>query len=245
MNPMTRFASLLRLIPWLVVGSFAWASFSVPPLEGPVMDLASMMAPADRDIVADKVRSLSQMGVAQIQVLTLPSLQGLPIEQASIMITDQWKLGDAKKDNGILILVAKEDRRVRIEVGQGLEGVLPDVVVKRITSDVMMPFFRQGLPSLGILKGVDAIILQINDGQLPRENAPERKSRSKKNLSPLVIFGLFLFVMLFRNFFGIRGHSSRGMGGFGGFGGGFGSSSGGGWSGGGGGFSGGGASDGW
>lgn len=199
------------------------------------------------------LRQIQNAGLAQIQVLTVPSLQGETIEQASIQIVDKWKLGTEKGDNGVLILVAKDERKIRIEVGQGLEGVIPDITAKRIVSDLMVPFFRQGQFSQGIYAGTLAVIQAVDPtvadekGQYT-EVVPDKKSQRFN----LLINILVLVVMIFIAFIGRGGRSRRLRGGgfYGGFGGGgFGGGGfgggGGGWSGGGGGFSGGGASGGW
>lgn len=214
------------------------------------MDLADVITSSDEQIIEAKIRELNESGLAQIQVLTVEDMQGLTIEQASLAIAEKWQLGSAKADNGVLILVAKQERRIRIEVGQGLEGTLPDVIARRIVSDVIIPFFRQGIPSQGIVQGVDKVIASLQGDT----QAMETFSRTKK-ISPFkgkegILFLVVLLGIFTMNIFGRssrRGFNRFGGGGFGGGfgGGGFGGGGGGGWSGGGGGFSGGGASDGW
>lgn len=220
-------------------------------MTGPVMDQAGMMRAQDEGQLEGLLRDAKAQGLAQIQVLTVQNLQGATIEQASIQIVDLWKLGTEKADNGVLILVSREDKKVRIEVGQGLEGVLPDILAKRIVSDVMIPLFRQGDFSQGILAGSLAVIQTIdpkqrNEGDQYTEIVPQKRSLFGKSS----IFILFALMVIFFNIIGGGGGRGRrlrggfyggGLGGLGGFGG----SGGGGWSGGGGGFSGGGASGGW
>lgn len=208
-----------------------------------------MMRAQDEAQLESLLRQTSSQGLAQIQVLTVPNLQGETIEQASIQIVDKWKLGTEKGDNGVLILVSRDDRKVRIEVGQGLEGTIPDITAKRIVSDVMIPIFRQGDFSQGIVAGAAAVIQVIDpnaraNGDQYVEIVPEKQKFSK--LSHLLI--LLALIIIFSKFGGGgRGRRMRGgfyAGGLGGLGG-FGGGGGGGWSGGGGGFSGGGASGGW
>lgn len=222
--------------------------FEVPVLQGPVMDQAGLISPAHQVEIEELARRYQNQGVAQIQVLTLPDLQGESIDQASIAITDQWKLGTAEKDNGILLLVSLNPKKIRIEVGQGLEGNIPDVIAKRIIRDVMAPYMREGDPSLGIKMGVYEIASYIDPNV---EQAPARGKRSARGkidlfvtvIMMLAIFLSFIFPRRRQSFFGRGrgGWSGGGVGGLGGFGGG----TGGGWSGGGGGFSGGGASGDW
>lgn len=214
---------------------------------GPVIDQAGLLRIQDEAEIEKLLRQTQESGLAQIQVLTVPNLQGETIEQASIQIVDQWKLGTAKGDNGVLILVAKEERKVRIEVGQGLEGVLPDITAKRIVSDIMIPFFRQGQFSQGIYAGTLAVLQSIDpkmagDKEQYTEVVPDKKADRFHLLINILILIFFIFIAFIGR--GGRGRRLRGGGFYGGFGGG-GFGGGGGWSGGGGGFSGGGASGGW
>ena len=232
----------------------AQAAFDVPAMTGPVVDNASML---DRDAAASldiALRQIRDKGGPQVNVLTVPNLAGLPIEMASIQVTDKWKLGGRKADDGILLLVALEERKIRIEVGQGLEGTLTDLESKRIIDDTMTPYFRSGRPSDGIVAGVRAILQKVAPdalkslGEEPPQAVQRTGGRSRGLPLPLIII-FILFILIF----GRRGGGGGGflagallgrLGGRGGWGGG---SRGGGssWSGGGGGFSGGGASGGW
>lgn len=239
---------------WLAVAllpALAWAekpSFQIPPLVQPVTDLAGLI---DADHLASLNQSLlrlNQAGGGQIAVLTLPTLDGLTLEQASIQIVDRWKLGTAKKDDGVLILVIKDSHDVRIEVGQGLEGDLPDAYAKRIVDETMVPLFRQGQFGEGLVRGALEVAQRINPdrdvasffgAQVQR---PARHSQGEPSTAHIVIFMIILVILLSTSwgrallfFMLLRGSSRRG--GDDGFGGGF--------SGGGGGFSGGGASGKW
>ncbi len=236
-----------------------WA-FDVPRLTGPVVDRAGMLsAAAERQISSALQRLHQQPGGAQIAVLSVPDLGDETIEQASIQVVDAWQLGSEAGDKGILVMVAKAERRIRIEVGQGLEGDLPDAYAKRIIDEAMTPLFRSGNVEQGILVGVYQIAQRVypdldvaalfQGGQRSDWRTSHRTRRGGVPLIPLLFLGLLLFAgrrrggglltgMLLGSMVG-RGY--RG-GGFGGGGGGFG---GGGFGGGGGGFSGGGASGGW
>lgn len=223
-------------------------SFEVPRLVGPVIDQAGMLRVRDEAEIENLLRQVQAQGLAQIQVLTVPNLQGETIEQASIQIVDKWKLGTEKGDNGILILVSRDDRKVRIEVGQGLEGTIPDITAKRIVSDVMIPFFRQGEFSQGILAGALAVVQSVDPNAQAKSDQYVEIVPRKRGLSiPSILFiGICILVVIMGGIGG-GGNRLRGLRGGrygGGYGGGFGGG-GGGWSGGGGGFSGGGASGGW
>lgn len=223
--------------------------FVVPELTGPVIDQAGLLDRSAIQEITQALYSYNNSGKAQIQVLTVPDLQGWPIEQASIKIVEKWKLGQAKQDNGVLVLVSSKDHRLRIEVGQGLEGALPDAIASRIVHDVMIPNFKANRPGEGILAGVYEIIRYVDkeyaDKNLP-EPEPQTGKSSGRALLELAMLALFVIFII------AKGGGGRGYGGgyrsggFGGGGFGGGSSSGGGsWGGGGGGFSGGGSSGSW
>lgn len=227
-----------------------------------VVDLAGIVDDATENRLNGYLQELEQKTSAQLVVLTISSLEGESIEDVSIRIAhDKWKLGQKGKDNGVLFLIAFKDRRYRIEVGYGLEGVLPDSLVGSLGRNILVPYFKKGDYSDGIFTTTLAIANKIaaNAG-VKIEGMPLIKYRTSptgtgKPVSPLsaiigiiffIIMGIlfiknpraFLLLLLFSSMGGRRG-SWGGGGGFGG--GGFGSFGGGG----GGGFGGGGASGGW
>lgn len=235
------------------------ADFQVPPLTGPVVDQASMLSSATRESLSRYLHQLFERGGAQIQVATVPDLGGLSIEEASIKVTDQWKLGKKKEDRGVLLLFAPNEHKVRIEVGQGLEGELTDVTSNRIIREVIVPRMKEGSPDRAVIDGVLAIVHYTDPGLLEeaQQGMPSRSSHFAKGGGLGRLFTIFFWIIILLLF--LRPRGGGGVGGFmtglllggmgrgGGFGdGGFGGSgSGGGWSGGGGGFSGGGSSGSW
>lgn len=240
----------------LAAAPAARAEFVPPPLTSPVMDTAHLMDPVTEQKLASALRSLWSQGGSQVVVLTVDQLHGIPIEQASIKVTDTWKLGTGTKDNGVLLLISAADRSIRIEVGQGLEGQLTDAHSRRIIDRVMIPYFRSGDPSTGIVAGVAAILQHTDPGFSLDDIAPEQLSQ--RHGPSLLLVMLVLIVLVLRHYFG-GGSGPGGMGrgrrigssglywggsGYSSGGGGF-SGGGGGFSGGGGGFSGGGASGKW
>jgi uncharacterized protein len=227
--------------------------FVVPPLTGPVMDQAQMLNSITRETLDSALRRLYDSGGTQVVVLTVPSLEGETVEQASIQTTDKWRLGRQGKDDGILILIAQKERAIRIEVGRGREGDLTDLHARRIIDELMVPRFRAGDVDGGVVAGVRAVVGRTDPGvdldAFGRVKSVPRRSERRGG------GGLWLFLLIIVVFFlfskggggpgspfGRRRTWSSGSGGFGGWGGG---SGGGGWSGGGGGFSGGGASGRW
>lgn len=235
------------------VGIFASAeTFRVPMLTGPVVDQAQLLTQAEQSKLENALEALRAAHDTQLQVLIMPDLAGLTIEEASIKITDKWQLGNKKTDRGVLLLVAVNERRVRIEVGQGLEGVLTDAFSSRIIRETITPLFKAGDYFSGIMLGVYQIAhLTDPDFEMQPylESVGEPSGRTKTKDSKLefiLFFILFFIVMIFNRLTPRRLLSrSSSYGGFGGSGWGGSSRSGGNWSGGGGGFSGGGASGSW
>jgi len=212
----------------------------------PVIDQVGVLRPQDRRDLDAVIRDHNRQGKAQIQVLVIGSLGGLSIEEASIKISDQWKLGTAKQDNGILFLIAPQERKLRIEVGQGLEGALPDAIAKRIVADTVVPLFKARNLSAGIVVGTYQIIKYI-DQEYADQHLSQPEPAPTKTIPGWVVILILLFLLFIGRFMPAAAFGGGGRGRGGGFygGGGFGGGGGGGWSGGGGGFSGGGASGSW
>lgn len=225
------------------------AEFKVPRLSGPVMDEVGYLSRSDERELTQLLYDFNRRGVAQVQVLIVPSLQGMPIEQATIEITDKWQLGDKTKDNGVLLLISAQERAMRIEVGQGLEGAIPDLYAKRIISDQIIPLFKAKKYSSGVVVGVHQILTLADKEFATANNLTETSAKESSeggNLPVGIIILVLIIISILGRFGGGRGNFYRGGGGgFGGFGGGGFGGGGGGWSGGGGGFSGGGASGNW
>ncbi len=229
-----------------------------PTPPDPVVDLAGIINDAVKARMDQYLRQLKEKTTAQVAVLTIPSLQGQSIEDFSITVAhDKWQLGQKGKDNGVLLVVAVKERKYRIEVGYGLEGLLPDSLVGSIGRQYLVPYFRKGDYSSGIYAAVAVIAnkiaaeagVQIDDLPPVVKTSPAEKKRPAagpfSKIVSLLIF-LVLFVIFIRNprsFLVLLLLSSMGGGRWGG-GGGFGGG-GGGFGGGGGGFGGGGASGGW
>lgn len=139
----------------------------VPALEARVTDLTGTLTQAEQAGLEAELAAFESRKGAQIAVLVVPSTEPEAIEQYSIRVVDAWRLGRAAPDDGALLLVAKDDRNMRIEVGRGLEGALTDLVSKRIIADTIAPFFRQGDYAGGIAAGVGQMIRVIDGEPLP------------------------------------------------------------------------------
>lgn len=226
----------------------ATAALEFPVLTGRVVDNANLLSP---DLETRITRQLEQHEAAtsnQVVVVTLPSLQGTSIEDYGYQLGRHWAIGQADRNNGALLIVAPNQRKVRIEVGYGLEGDLPDAISKTIIEQEILPAFRRSDFPGGITAGVNAILAAIEGSYEPRR----RSAAPQRGFRPLAMFILIVvvFLVIYLNnkyggsgYRGALGGSNSRSGGFGGFGGG--GSSGGGFSGGGGSFGGGGSSGGW
>jgi uncharacterized protein len=169
----------------------------VPFLAGRVNDLANMIPADARQRIEQKLAAFEQKTGAQVAVLTVPTLEGEAIEDFSLRVAEAWKLGKKGKDNGVLFLIAQQDRRMRIEVGYGLEGDLTDLETNQIMDDVVAPYFRNGDFGGGIEKGVDAILASL-EGQpvVAPETGGGQQVRSPGGLGSLFVMGVFALMAL-------------------------------------------------
>ena len=205
--------------------------------EGYVNDYANVIEASDREAISNSIRELEEKTTAQVAVVTVKTTHPEEIQQFSVRVYDQWKIGQKGKDNGVLLVVAVEDREAWITTGYGLEGALPDVVCSKIDRDVMIPHFRQGNYSQGIRAGVGAIISLIakeyNVTITGQEGMVHNDVHSINNDQLFFMIFIFLFplLMLYHRYSDGRGVGSSGYryggldGGYGGggsFGGGFG-----------------------
>lgn len=178
----------------------AAAEVAVPALTARVTDRAGMLAPARARALEAKLADFERETSHQLAVLTLPSLEGEPIESFALRAAEQWKLGQRGLDNGMLLVVASQDRAARVEVGYGLEGAVPDAVANRILEDVMFPRFRAGDMAGGIEAAADALMQAARGELIPAERRPQPLLRAREGLDPLpTVF----FVALLGSFFGM------------------------------------------
>ena len=241
--PVKSFLLSLILIFGISLKSY---SFNIPELTSPVIDEVGLLSGPSKQQIETSLYDFKRNHGVQIQVYIAASLQGEVIESATIKLFDAWKLGDEKTDKGLLFLIVPSEKRMRIEVGQGLEGDVPDVIAKRIISDVVRPDFQKGKYSLGIAEGVSSIQNYILNGEPPDQKAKDESRGSEKQGGlwiALVILVLWILLFIFNPSLAlyILFSAMRGGGGGGSSGGSGGDS----WGGGGGSSSGGGASGSW
>lgn len=174
---------------------------AIPALKSRVTDLTQTLSPAEQNQLETKLANFEQQKGSQIAVLIVPTTQPEDIAQYSIRVVEAWKIGRDKEDDGILVLVAKNDRKMRIEVGYGLEGAIPDLIAKRIISEIMAPSFKQGDFYGGINNAVDKIMGLIEGEKLPAP-PPKAKHGNFDNIFPLLIFGGLISGLFLRSIFG-------------------------------------------
>lgn len=183
---------------WVLLGLFigmssaAWAQVPVPTLASRVTDLTGTLDAAARQMMEMRLEALEKAKGSQLAVLLVPTTQPETIEQYGLRVAETWKLGRKGVDDGVLLLVAKDDRTLRIEVGYGLEGALPDAVTKRVIEEIIVPRFKAGDFPGGIDAGVNALIDLINGEPLPEA----KKSGAPGSFDDIISMAMvFIFVV--------------------------------------------------
>jgi uncharacterized protein len=167
----------------------------VPPLTARVTDQTGTLSDAERASLEERLAAFEARKGAQVAVLIVPTTQPEAIEQYSIRVVDAWKLGREKPDDGALLLVAMEDRTLRIEVGRGLEGALTDLVSNRIIDETIVPRFRDGDFAGGIAAGVDRMLAVIDGEPLPEPEPEQNWSGGAERIGDVLplLFGIVFF----------------------------------------------------
>lgn len=172
----------------------AATSLTFPSLTGRVVDGGNLLSAAERAALTSDLADLEAKTTAQLVVVTLPSLQGTTIEDYGYQLGRGWKIGQKDKDSGVLLIVAAVERKVRIEVGYGLEGTLTDATTKLIIENTILPAFRTGDFGLGIRNGTAQIaqLLRADAGTAPRATAQASSAGSNANapLWPIILLGV-------------------------------------------------------
>lgn len=244
----------------LIITTLSVSALEVPQLSGYVNDYARILSSSTKGKIESYLSAVEKSHGAQIALLSIPSLEGESLEAYSLRVVDKWKLGTEKEDNGVLLLIATSEKKIRIEVGYGLEGVITDAMSGYIIRNAIVPSFKRGNFEEGISRGLQAIGgLVAGEVSISQSQIKKSQSEEKRGGSTPIFFIIFIIIFLLTRIGGYQRYRRRGIspgtalfmgmllgsgnrhrsgGGFsGGFGGGF--------SGGGGGFGGGGASGGW
>ena len=261
------FVAVLLAAVWLAASpASAQNGPRFPSLTGRVVDGADLISPATEAALTTKLEALERDTTDQVVVVTVPDLQDYPIEDYGYQLGRAWGIGQAGKNNGVLLIIARDERKVRIEVGYGLEPVLTDALSALIIHNDILPPLREGSYDRGVTAGVDAIDaqLRLDPAEAQARAAVAERPRSSLPIGPAVLIAVVFLFLLLGLLGGASGRGRRrssGLGpiliwaaseamrnsgrGGGGWGGGGGGGGGGGFGGGGGGFGGGGASGGW
>ena len=179
-------------------------ALEVPALKGRVNDYGGMLSPDAARILEKQLAAFEQETTTQIVLLTVPSLEGDVMEDFAIRVADAWKIGQKNKGNGVILILARKERKIRIEVGTGLQGVLPDITAGRIIRNVMAPSLKAGDNDLGIAAGL-AAIMDATKGEFKATPADKKTARKKKSPYDLFIVLLIVGVVLVA----VAGASSR------------------------------------
>jgi uncharacterized protein len=184
----------------------------VPPLDSPVVDTTGTLDAATKQQLQSQALALQQRKGSQLQVLVVPTTQPEDIAQYAVRAFEEWKIGRKGVDDGVLLVVAKDDRRVRIEVGYGLEGAIPDATSARVIQEYLVPKFRSGDYAGGITDATAALVKLIDGEPLPAPMADHRAERGKGGSGWLVaLFVAFIVAQVVRGIFGRAPSIVRGV----------------------------------
>ena len=211
---------LLLALLWLLPLLGTWAQ-GLPPRPNPprlVNDLAGLMQPGEAQALEQKLVAYNDSTSSQIAVVTVPTLNGNEIADYAQQLYEAWGIGRKGKNNGILILVAQQERAARIQTGYGLEGAVPDALAKRIISNTLVPAFRQNQYYAGLNRATDQLIA-LAKGEYQADPADARPRRTRDGSGSgfpfwLIIGAMVLIFVLLRNRGGGGGRGNRGGGGF-------------------------------
>jgi uncharacterized protein len=168
---------------------------ALPSLTGRVVDGAGLLSPAERADLTRRLEAIEKETSVQIVIATIPALEDEPIEDYSIRLAEKWKAGQKGLDNGVIVLVARDDRKVRIEVGYGLEAVIPDGLAGRIIRERIAPSFQQGKYYEGLLGAVEGLVLAARKEYPEAPEQPRSEYVPEINLWPLLVAYFFIGVV--------------------------------------------------
>ncbi|WP_248679737.1 TPM domain-containing protein [Sinimarinibacterium sp. CAU 1509] len=178
-----RWCARLLTLCLVLLPVWAWAELAVPPVAR-VTDLTGTLSPEQQRSLSDRLAALEAAKGSQLAVLMVPTTQPETVEQYALRVAERWKLGRKGVDDGVLLLIAKNDRALRIEVGYGLEGVIPDAVANRVIDEIIVPRFKDGDFAGGVDAGVEQLTGLINGEALPAPR-PRQGAEMSRRLEPL------------------------------------------------------------
>ncbi len=184
---------LICILLLLVLLPASASCLDVPALTGRVNDYAGLLSPGTVQQLDRQLAALERTDSTQVVVLTIPTLDGENLEEYSIKVAEAWRIGQKGLDNGAILLIAKQEHKIRIEVGRGLEGKLTDLLSGRIIRDEMVPRFRQGDYDGGVVAGVNAIAAVVK-GEYTAKESPSRRQGRTPSLIPYLVVLLVVCV---------------------------------------------------
>ena len=195
-----RYLAVLPVLFAVIVCSLTAHALEIPALKGRVNDFARILSPATVDGLESILINLETTDSTQLVVLTIPSLEGASLEEVSLKIAEKYQIGQKDFDNGALLLIARDDRKLRIEVGYGLEGRLTDMVSGQIIRNVITPQFRRGNFDQGVIDGIGAMISVVR-GEFKAAESPDQNPGGNNDTGGLImslVFISFFFGSMFR-----------------------------------------------
>ena len=207
---MTNVGKLFNIFKYLAVffsffltSQLAFAALvEIPELKTRVTDLTQTLSQAQQSQIEQKLAAFEAKKGSQIAVLIVPTTQPEEIEQYSTRLVQTWKFGRKKEQDGVLILVAKDDHKLRIEVDSGLQGAIPDLIAKRIVSEIIAPKFKQGDFYGGLDAGIDKLIGLVDGEALPAPSSRASNGKTIENILPILLFGGLVSGLFLRSRFG-------------------------------------------
>lgn len=191
------------LCSWAALSQAATGLVEIPALQSPVTDLTATLGASEQAALTQKLTLFSQKSGSQIAILLLPTTQPEDIAQFGIRLAEAWKIGRAQQDDGVIVIVAKQDRKMRIEVGYGLEGAIPDVIAKRIIREHMTPAFKQGQFYAGLNQATDQLMMYIQGEALPAPSAKEGAPAADwMHWLPFLMFAAIIAGAVLKSMFG-------------------------------------------
>lgn len=175
---------------------------AIPELSSRITDLTQTLSAAEQAQLEQKLAAFEAKKGSQIALLIVPTTQPEDIAQYSLRVVEKWKIGREKVDDGLLLLVAKDDRKMRIEVGYGLEGAIPDLYAKRIISEIISPKFKQGDFYGGLDAGLNSLIGLIEGEALPAPSVANSNGMGVMDMLPILMFGGLITGLFLRSMFG-------------------------------------------
>ena len=195
-------ASLIVLLALCVLPAWAQSPSKIPAFDSPVVDTTGTLDAATRQQLEQQALALKQRKGSQLQVLMIPSTQPEDIESYAVRAFESFKLGRKELDDGVLLVVAKDDRKVRIEVGYGLEGVIPDIAAGRVIQEYLVPKFRQDDYAGGVVDATAQLVRLVDGEPLPEPVASNPTGRDSGDAWLFALFAAFIASLIARSVFG-------------------------------------------